>query len=125
MRKVLQPYIISAAITFVVMSLIAIAIPDDAQQRGTFITGVIVFFVILAMPIYSIDTWSLRKRTIVHAVAMLVTILPCLVVSGWFDVTTWQGIIMMTLTYIGFGAVGWTVGYVVNRIREKKSRETN
>lgn len=102
------------------MSFITIAISDASQAHGAFIAGLIAFFVILAMPIYSIDAWSVRKRTIVHIVAMLVTIVPCLVVSGWFDVTTGWGIATMLLTYVGFGIAAWAVGYVVHKIREKK-----
>ena len=103
------------------MSFITIAISDASQSHGAFIAGLIAFFVILAMPIYSIDAWSVRKRTIVHIVAMLITVVPCLVVSGWFDVTTGLGIATMLVTYVGFGIAAWTVGYVLHRIREKKS----
>lgn len=113
----MKPYVISACITLVIMTLISFGIPDATQAHGTRIAGCIGFFVILAMMIYNIDSWSLRKRTIVHTLTLLITVLPCLAISGWFDITNWQGIGLMLLTYAGFGIIGWTVGFVVNTVK--------
>lgn len=115
----MKPYIISAAITLVVMMLISFGIADPTQAHGTWIAGVIGCFVILAAMIYTIDSWSLRKRTVMHTLAMLMTVLPCLVISGWFDTASWQGIGLMLLTYAGFGVVGWTAGFMANELVKK------
>ena len=117
----MKPYAISAAITLLVMAVLSFFIPDPSQAHSTLIVGFIAFFVIIAMPIYNIDSWSLRKKTIVHIVAMLVTILPCLALSGWFDISNWRGIGIMFATDACFGIVSWTIGFLVNKLSQKRT----
>ena len=114
-RKIL-PFIVSACITLVVMSGISLAIPDETQARSTFVVGIIAFFVTIAMPIYDINAWSLAKRTMVHLLAMIVTILPCLAYSGWFDVSTTSGVMLMLISFVGFGLISWIIGFAAYKV---------
>ena len=114
------PYIISATISLVIMATLSFIIPDPSQAHSTLIVGVIAFFTIMAMPIYNIDKWSLRKKTIVHILAMLVTVLPCTAMSGWFDISRGSGILAMLAMYVAFGVAGWTVGFLANKFSTKQ-----
>ena len=113
----MMPYVISATIALLIMTTLSFFIPDKSQAHSTFIVGLIVFFVIIAMPVYNIESWSLLKKTIVHILAMLATVLPYLVLSGWFDISNWRGIDVMLVTYVCFGVVGWTIGFcLINKV---------
>lgn len=98
------------------MGGISLIIEDTAQARSTLAVGLIAFFVIIAMPIYDINAWSLTTRTIVHIVAMMVTIIPCLMFSGWFDMSKPSGVMWMLVSYVLFGLVSWVIGYTVNKL---------
>ena len=110
-----RPFLISAAITGIVMVAISLFIEDPAQSSGTLFAGLIAAVTIAAMPVYDIGSWSLTKRSAVHFLAMVVTVLPLLLASGWFTWPVACGVFLL------FGVVGWTIGYIVHRVGEKKN----
>jgi chromate transport protein ChrA len=112
--KQARPFLISAAITALVMVVLSFFIDDDMQAKGALVTGLIVAITIAAIPIYDIDRWSLAKRSVVHFLAMLVTVFPLLLISEWFSVP------VSILVFLLFGVAGWTIGYIVNRVQEKR-----
>lgn len=116
----MAPYVISATISLVIMAALSFFIPDPSQAHSTLIVGLIAFFTIMAIPIYNIDKWSLRKKTIVHILVMLVTVLPCMAMSGWFDISQGSGILAMLVVYVAFGVVGWTIGFLANKFSAKQ-----
>ncbi|MGO1630352.1 MAG: DUF3021 family protein [Agrococcus casei] len=107
-------FVISGAITGVVMVAISFFIEDPTQAKGTLCAGLIAGITIAAIPIYDINSWSLGKRSLAHFLVMLITVLPLLLWSGWFTVPVAIGVFVL------FGVVGWTVGYFVNRVQERK-----
>lgn len=119
--KKYRPYLISALITLCIMFGISFAIPDPAEARSTWVVGAIVACVTLAIPIYDINSWSLTKRTLVHFLAMVVTIIPLLMLSGWYDWRTSAGLLLMVGSFLAFGVVGFTVGYTINWLIEHKN----
>lgn len=96
------------------MVAISFAINDPEQARGTLCSGLIAGVTIAAIPIYDIDSWSLTRRSIVHFLVMAVTVLPILLLSGWFTVPVAIGVFLL------FGVVGWTIGYFVSRASAKR-----
>lgn len=112
--KQARPFLISAAITALVMVVLSFFIDDDMQAKSALVTGLIVAITIAAIPIYDIDRWSLAKRSVVHFLAMLVTVFPLLLISEWFSVP------VSILVFLLFGVAGWTIGYIVNRVQEKR-----
>ena len=109
-----QPFLISGLATGLIMATLSLFIEDDYQARGTLVSGLIAAITIIAIPIYDVNRWSLAKRSIIHFLLMLVTVLPLGLWSGWFTVTTAVGVFSLV------GVVGWTIGYLVNRAQEKK-----
>ncbi len=108
MKKTL-PFFISGIITGAIMVTISFFIEDDAQAKSTLISGLIAAIVIVTIPIYDINQWSLSKRSLLHFAIMLITVLPLLLISGWF--TPILAIIMFLL----FGLAGWTIGYLIHK----------
>lgn len=100
------------------MVAISFFIQDAAQSKGTLFAGLIAAVTIAAIPIYDISSWSLAKRSLVHFTAMLATVFPLLLASGWFSVPVAIGVFLL------FGVVGWTTGYVIYRVQERKHEHT-
>lgn len=112
-----RPFLIAGSVTGAIMVAISFAIEDDLQARSTVVTGLIVAVTIAAIPIYSIESWSLTKRSFVHFLVMVATVFPLLLISGWFTLPITIGVFLL------FGVAGWTIGYVVSRVQEGKRRE--
>ena len=113
MKKTL-PFFISGIITGAIMVTISFFIEDDAQAKSTLINGLIAAIVIVAIPIYDVNRWSLAKRSIIHFLLMLVTVLPLLIYSEWFSPIIAVGVFLV------FGAAGWAIGFGVNRLQTHK-----
>ena len=109
-----QPFLISGLATGLIMATLSLFIEDDYQARGTLVSGLIAAITIIAIPIYDVNRWSLAKRSIIHFLLMLVTVLPLLIYSEWFSPIIAVGVFFL------FGAAGWAIGFGVNRLQTHK-----
>lgn len=100
------------------MVALSFFIPDPVQARGSLCAGLIAAAVIAAIPIYDIDSWSLAKRSLVHFVAMLVTVFPLTLFAGWFTLPVSVGVFLLV------GVIAWTVGYLIDRKNQKVNAES-
>lgn len=104
-------------IPFVIMTSLAIFMRlqglDDFQVKSTFLVGIIATTIASASVIYEIEKWSIVKQSIIHFIIMLFTVLPCLLVSGWYKLVS----ILDYLTVIGqfllVGILLWSIAYVI------------
>ena len=99
------------------MVTISFFIEDATQSKGTLVAGLIAAVTIVAIPIYDINSWSLTKRSLAHFLVMIATVFPLLLFSGWFTLPVAIGVFVL------FGVVGWTIGYVVHRVQEKRKQQ--
>ena len=113
--------ILRGIIPLSIMTIISIIMKyqgiDPFQVRGTFIVGIIIASVAAASVIYEIENWSLFKQLVIHFLIMLVTVLPCLYISGWyklnnvldyvkvFGIFLFVGIVLCTILYFIFGKI--------------------
>ena len=113
--------ILRGIIPLIIMTIISIIMKyqgiDPFQARGTFIVGIIIASVAAASVIYEIENWSLFKQLVIHFLIMLVTVLPCLYISGWyklnnvldyvkvFGIFLFVGIVLCTILYFIFGKI--------------------
>ena len=106
-----------AAIPFVIMTVMALSLfmfeNDLETARSTFIAGLIVASVAGFSVIYDVMGWSLRKQSAVHFVSMLVSVFPCLLVSGWFETGSVPDILQIFLYFLIVGLIIWGVLYAV------------
>lgn len=80
--------------------------------------------------IYNIDHWSTKKKIAVHTLCMAITVIPALIISGWFDVSSTEGYFAILASFILFGIVGASVGYLVSKhilknVPEKSGRKNS
>lgn len=113
----LKNAIIRGIIPFAIMSVISIIMNmqkmDPFQVKSTFLVGVIISIVASASVIYDIEGWSLLKQTIVHFIIMLFTVMPCLIISGWFKLNSIKDFLQFLGIYLLCGLVLWSIGYFV------------
>ena len=113
----IKKVIFRGMIPFVIMTSLAILMRlqglDSFQVKSTFLVGIIATTIASASVIYEIEKWSLVKQSIIHFIIMLFTVLPCLLVSGWYKLVS----ILDYLTVIGqfllVGILLWSIAYVI------------
>lgn len=119
--KKLRPYLITAAIISLV-TFAGVYFSEDAETtKSTLAGGLMGVVIVLAMPIYDIDRWSLLRRSFVHVLVMAVTVIPLVMLGGWVDLTTSSGFVTLIGVFVLSGGVAWTIGFIVNRLRQKNS----
>lgn len=115
--KLLKNALIRGFIPFVIMTGISLIMRaqelDSFQVKSTFITGLIITAVAAASVIYDIESWSIQKQSVVHFIFMLLTVFPCLLLSGWFPVNGIKDMILVLGVFIVIGALLWSIAYFV------------
>lgn len=114
--KTLAAVLLRAGIPLVIMTAIGIALLAQGKAedgRATLAVGVIAAAVSGASIVYQIDTWSMRKQTLVHFAIMTVTVLPALLLSGWFTLDSVWGYIGVIATFLGAGILLWVFFFVL------------
>lgn len=91
--------------------------PSQAWQ--TFCVGFIVAGIAGTWNIYDINSWPLRKRTLVHTFFMALVVFPTLFISGWFPFNP-ANLALAAGIFILSGAIAWTIGYVFFRGKKIK-----
>ena len=109
--------IIRGIIPFIIMTAISLMMKyqgvDVFPVKSTFLLGIIVTSVAAASVIYEIENWSLLKQSVVHFVIMLVTVFPCLLVSGWFKLNNILDYIKVFGIFLFAGVVLWSIAYFI------------
>lgn len=109
--------IIRGIIPLIIMTTISIIMKHQAQDafqvKSTFLVGIIVTSVAAASVIYEIENWSLFRQSVVHFVTMLVTVFPCLLVSGWFKLNNISDYIKVFGIFLFTGIVLWGIAYFI------------
>lgn len=94
---------------------------EAVRGRSTLAVGVIVSAVSGATTVYQIDRWSPRKQSLFHLGIMAVTVLPALLLSGWFPEDQPRGALLAIGSFAAAGAVLWTVLYLVISAIERRA----
>ena len=109
--------ILRGIIPLIIMTIISIIMKyqgiDPFQVRGTFIVGIIIASVAAASVIYEIENWSLFKQSVIHFLIMLVTVLPCLYISGWYKLNNVLDYVKVFGIFLFVGIVLWTISYFI------------
>ncbi len=99
-------------IPLVLMTAIGVALLAQGKAddgRSTLAVGVIVAAVSGATTIYSVNRWSFRRQSLVHLAVMAVTVLPALLLSGWFPLHTFWNYLAVIGVFLLVGLVIWTL----------------
>ena len=122
-RRIALRAVLLAAIPLVLMSAIGAFLLHDGQAedgRSTFTVGVIIAAVSASSVIYQVDRWSLRRQSLTHLAVMVVTVLPALLLSGWFPVDTVGGVLLVVAVFALVGMVLWLSLFLIMRFIERR-----
>lgn len=102
---------------------ISFMISDPDLAGLTQAVGVILGAAIAGAAIFDIARWPVLVRLLVHTLAMLAIVLPCLALSGWFNLSAESGVIALLGTYVGLGIAGWSIALIVfHYANERRSK---
>ena len=122
-RRIALRAVLLAAIPLVLMSAIGAFLLHDGQAedgRSTFTVGVIIAAVSASSVIYQVDRWSLMRQSLTHLTMMLVTVLPALLLSGWFPLDTVGGVLLVVAVFALVGMVLWLSLFLIMRFIERR-----
>lgn len=113
-------------LAFMGMGLYFVAQEGDSKKfhcilGATIIAGSVSAFSV----IYDYDGWSTKKKIFIHTLCMLVTVFPALMISGWYDLTSIKGYLIMIASFIVCGLVAVTVFYLLSKYVFKNIKEEN
>ena len=113
----IKKVIFRGMIPFVIMTSLAIFMRlqgiDAFQVKSTFLVGIIATTIASASAIYEIEKWSLVKQTIIHFIIMLFTVLPCLLVSGWYKLVSILDYFIVLGQFLLVGSFLWSIAYII------------
>lgn len=84
-----------------------------ADGRSTLAVGVIVAATAAGSLLYEVERWSLTRQSVTHFALMFVTVLPALLLSGWFATDTAGGVLAVVGIFLAAGLVLWTTLFLV------------
>ncbi|MFT7712199.1 DUF3021 domain-containing protein [Clavibacter tessellarius] len=121
--RLLLRAVLLGGIPLAVMSAIGAYLLHDGQTadgRSTLAVGVIVAATAAGSLLYQVPGWSLPRQSVAHFALMLVTVLPTLLLSGWFPVDTAGGVLAVGGIFLAAGLVLWTTLYLVMTAVERR-----
>ncbi len=115
--KYIKKALIRGIIPFAIMTGMSLLMKyqgmEPFQIKSTFLAGLIATSVMAASVIYDIESRSLLKQSIIHFLIMLVTVFPCLVVSGWFPLNRTIDYLKIIGIFLLVGAILWSLCYLI------------
>lgn len=113
----IKDMLIRSLIPLAIMSAISLAMrlqnfPVD-QVKSTLVVGLIIAVVAGGSVIYEIQGWTLLRQSLVHFCLMAATILPCLLLSGWFKLNRSSDYLVVLVVFLGVGVAMWFIGYLL------------
>lgn len=93
---------------------------DTADGRSTLAVGVIAAAVSGASEVYRVRRWTLARQTAIHFALMGVTVLPAVLLSGWFDLSTARGWLGAVGAFLATGVALWSAFYLVSAVLERR-----
>lgn len=102
-----------SSVVFAVMGIALLVEGDSTTARSTFAVGVIVAATSGASVIYQVDRWTLVRQSAAHFMIMVCTVLPALLLSGWFMLDRPQAYLAVIAIFLASGLAIWLVMFVV------------
>ena len=109
--------VLRGIIPFLIMTIISLIMKyqqiDAFQVKSTFLVGIIATSIGATSVIYEIEDWSLLKQSRIHFVLMLLTVFPCLLLSGWFELNVFMDYVKVFGIFVLVGLILWGILYLI------------
>lgn len=123
--RVVRRAVILALIPLVILGGISLLLHVEGEAedaRGALAGAVIAAAVAGASVVYQVESWSLAKQSGVHFALMAFTVLPAMLLSGWFPLEGPGDVLLVVGLFLAVGAVLWGVMLTVFRMAERRAR---
>ncbi|MBC5636723.1 DUF3021 family protein [Ornithinibacillus sp. BX22] len=89
------------------------------ESNAFFFYGVVVFFLGLTSVIYEINHWKFSKQILAHYGAMLITVFPTLLLSGFYSLNSFVDLVKVYLEFNITGIVLFFSTYLIFKLIRK------
>ena len=124
--RMLWKVLLATAIPLAIMTSIGLYLLSNGESsdgRSVLCVGVIAASVSGSSFIYQVERWPLKRQSVIHLGLMLVTVLPALLLTGWYDLGTAGGWWGAVITFVAWGIGLWTVLYLIfTWVNRRKAR---
>ncbi|MGO2634636.1 MAG: DUF3021 family protein [Galactobacter sp.] len=114
--KMAWKVVLATVIPLAIMTAIGLYLLNTGETsdgRSVLCVGVIAASVSGSAFIYHVERWSLKRQSLMHLAVMAVTVLPALLMTGWYDLNSAHGWWGAVATFAIWGAGLWTILYLV------------
>ncbi|MGD6969412.1 DUF3021 family protein [Rossellomorea vietnamensis] len=84
-----------------------------------FFYGLLALFLGLTSVIYQMHQWSFFKQILAHYAAMLLTVFPTLLLSGFYTLDSFTNVIKVYMEFNKAGIILFLITYFISTIRRK------
>ncbi|MGM0840193.1 MAG: DUF3021 family protein [Bacillota bacterium] len=92
---------------------------SSAISNIFFFYGLIAFFLGLASVIYEIEQWRFLKQIMVHYLAMLMTVFPTLLLSGFYPLVSFRDVVNVSFLFNKVGVILFLITYFIFNLRNR------
>lgn len=92
---------------------------SSAISNTFFFYGLIAFFLGLASVIYEIEKWRFLKQIMVHYLAMLMTVFPTLLMSGFYPLDSFRDAVNVFFLFNKVGVILFLTTYIIFTWRKR------
>lgn len=107
-KKHVIQILLRGLITFAIMGGIAWSLYVEGKTTDghyTLMAGLVATCLAAASVIYEVSAWSFKKQAAIHALTMVVTVYPILLMSGWYKVENIGDALVVLAIFAAVGAV--------------------
>ncbi|MGD6805303.1 DUF3021 family protein [Rossellomorea aquimaris] len=118
--------LVRGGIPFVILLILSLWNNSQGQTETSsvfFFYGLIAFFLGLTSIIYQINQWSFFKQILAHYTAMLITVFPTLLLSGFYPLSSFTDVVKIYFEFNITGVILFFGTYIVFNIRRNNSRK--
>ncbi|MGD7025262.1 DUF3021 domain-containing protein [Rossellomorea vietnamensis] len=118
--------LVRGGIPFVILLILSLWNKSQGQTETSsvfFFYGLIAFFLGLTSIIYQINQWSFFKQILAHYTAMLITVFPTLLLSGFYPLSSFTDVVKIYFEFNITGVILFFGTYIVFNIRRNNSRK--
>ncbi|WP_421378100.1 DUF3021 family protein [Bacillus salacetis] len=111
--------LVRGGILFIIVLIISLwhQLQGSSDSSTVFIyNGLIAFFLGLTSVIYQINQWSFSKQIIAHYLAMLVTVFPTLLLSGFYPLNSFTDVLKVYLQFNKAGVILFFATYFIFKL---------
>lgn len=92
---------------------------SSTDARTFLFNGLIILFLGIASVIYEIRDWSFSKQITIHYITMLLTVLPILLLSGYYPLNSFSDLLDVFLLFNKVGLMLFVATFIISRVRRE------